>query len=90
MDERLQQIMSDTNAALGPWGLLVASPNSWPAVWHLYYYNPETKYCVPILRKRGPNDAKPTRMEDLFQGFEPKTPAADILRWALANGILDD
>jgi hypothetical protein len=90
MDERLQQIMNDTNAALEPLGLTVASPNLSPPVWHLYHYDPETKYCAPILRTHGPNDAEPTRIADLFQGFEPGTPAADILRWALANGVLAD
>lgn len=90
MDDRLQQIMSDTNAALQARGLMVASPNLTPPVWHLYYYDPATRYCAPVMRQRGPGDAEPIRMADLFQGFEPETPAADILRWAEANGILDD
>lgn len=90
MDDRLKQIMSDTNTALEPWGLTVASPNIAPPVWHLYRYDPDTGYCVPILRQRGPGAAEPMRIADLFQGFEPETPAADILRWALATGILDD
>lgn len=90
MDDRLKRIMSDTNAALEPQGLIVASPNLTPPVWHLYRYDPNTQYCVPILRPRGLGDAKPARMADLFQSFEPETPAADILRWAQANGIFDD
>lgn len=90
MDDQLQRIMNDTNAALEPQGLIVASPNVTPPIWHLYRYDPNTQYCVPILRQRSPGDAEPTRMADLFQGFAPETPAADILRWAQANGILDD
>lgn len=89
MDDRLQQIMSDTNAALEPWGLIVASPNLSPPVWHLYHYDPATKYCVPVLRKRSPNDAEPTRMADLIQGFDPETPPAVILEWAKQNGVLE-
>lgn len=86
----MQQIMSATNSALEPWGLTVASPNLSPPVWHLYRYDPDTKYCAPVMRQRGPSDAPPERIADLFQGFEPETLAADILRWALANNILDD
>ena len=92
MDERLQQIMNDTNAALEPWGLTMGDPNlrDRAPVWHLYRYDPETKYCIPILRKRGPKDGELTHLADLFQCFEPETPAASILSWAVANGVLDD
>jgi hypothetical protein len=90
MDDRLQQIMSHTNAALESWGLTVASPNLSPPVWHLYRYYSDTRYCIPVMRQRGSGAAEPTRMADLFQAFEPATSAADILTWALANGVLDD
>lgn len=90
MDDRSAQIMSATNDALEPWGLIVVSPNLTPPVWHLYLYDSESKNCIPVLRKRGPGVAEPTRMADLFQCFEPETPAADILQWAIANGVLDD
>lgn len=90
MDERLQQVMSDTNAALEPYGLMLANPNlGWP-VWHLYYYNAETKVCFPVLRPHDPNRAAPASLADLVQGFDPETPATSILEWANANGLLDD
>ncbi len=53
-------------------------------------YDTETKNCFPVLRQRDASDAAPTRLGDLVQGFDPETPAASILQWASANGILDD
>ena len=82
--------MSKTNAALEPYGLALADPClGWP-VWHLYYYNAETKNCFPVLRKRNADGAAPTCFADLVQGFDPETPAASIVEWASANGVLDD
>ena len=90
MDDRLQRIMNETNAALEPYGLALPDPClAWP-VWHLYYYDPETKNCLPVLRQRDASGAAPTRLADLVQGFDPETPAASILQWASANGVLDD
>lgn len=90
MEERLQQLMSDTNAVLEPWGLTVANPNIGRPVWHLYYYNSETKACFPVIRQRGPHEAEPNSIADLVQGFHPETPATKILEWAKANGVLGD
>lgn len=90
MDDRLQQVMSDTNAELEPYGLAIADPNlGWP-VWHLYYFDPQTKSCFPVLRPREVGAAPPERLADLVQGFDPETPAVSILQWASANGVLDD
>lgn len=90
MEERLKQLMSDTNAVLEPWGLMVANPNIGRPVWHLYYYISETKSCFPVMRQRGPDEAKPGCMVDLVQGFHPETPATKILEWAKENGVLEN
>ena len=90
MDDRLQRVMNDTNTALEPYGLILADPNlGWP-VWHLYYFNQQTKSCFPVLRRREAGGTPPQRMSDLVQGFDPETPAAAILHWASANGVLDN
>ena len=90
MVERLKQMMSDKNAILEPWGLMVVNPNIGRPLWHLYYYNSETKGCFPVIRQRGPDKAEPTCMADFVQGFHPETPATKILEWAEANGVLGD
>jgi len=90
MDDRLQRIMIAANAALEPYGLTLADPGLGWRVWHLYYYDPETKNCFPVLRQRDASDAAPTCLADLVQGFDPETPAASILQWASTNGVLDD
>ena len=88
MEERLKQLMSDTNAVLEPWGLIVANPNIGRPIWHLYYYNSESKDCFPVIRQRGIDEAEPTRLADLVQAFHPETSASKILEWAEANGVL--
>lgn len=44
MDDRLKQLMSDTNATLEPYGLTLAIPKIGLAVWHIYYYDRKKKY----------------------------------------------
>lgn len=92
MEKRLQQVMSDTNQVLEEYGLMVGNPNlkDHAPVWHLYYYNPQTLNCFPVLKKIGPQSALPDRMADLVQGFDPDTPPAAILEWAKKNGVLDE
>lgn len=90
MEDRLKKLMSDTNAILEPRGLMVANPNIGQPLWHLYYYNSETKDCFPVIRQRGLGEAEPTCMADLVQGFHPETSATQILAWGKANGVLED
>lgn len=88
MEERLEKLMSDTNAVLKLWGLIVVNPNIGRSIWHLYYFNSDTKVCFPVIRPNDPNEAEPTCMADLVQGFNPETPATEILDWAKENGVL--
>ncbi|GAC1428893.1 MAG: hypothetical protein NVSMB6_28530 [Burkholderiaceae bacterium] len=44
MDDRLKQLMSDTNATLEPYGLTLAISKIGLAVWHIYYYDWKKKY----------------------------------------------
>lgn len=90
MDERLKKLMNRTNAVLEPWKLMLADPNTSRGLWHLYYYDSATKYCIPVIQQRDPDRDEPTCMSDLVQGFDPETPAAEILEWARANGVLND
>lgn len=55
--DRLKQLMSDTNAAIEPHGFTLTNPNLGRSVWALYYYDPETKHCFTVLRRRGVNEA---------------------------------
>lgn len=92
MEKRLQQVMSDTNCVLAHYGLSVGDPNlpDREPVWHLYYFNPETMDCFPVLREFGPSSPLPDRMADLVQGFAPETPPESIIAWAKRNGVIEE
>lgn len=92
VEKRLQQVMSDTNRVLEPFSLSVGDPNlpDREPVWHLFYFNPETMDCFPVLKKFGPSSPLPDRMADLLQGFVPETPPASIVDWAKRNGLIEE
>jgi hypothetical protein len=89
MDPKLAQAMNDANTVLGEYGLVVGSPNNWSGVWHLYYFDVNTKNCFPVFDPSW-QDRELTSLGDLLKGFPEGTKAEVILEWAERNGILED
>lgn len=89
MDLKLAEAMSDANSVLMEYGLTVASPNNGSGVWHLYYFDAETKSCFPVFEPRW-RDNDLQSFGDLFKSFPEGTKAEVILAWVEANNILED